>query len=147
LSLCKLNLLRNEKKEGKSVGFPNYFKKIGVILIISLIVIIFILKGLHYNFNSALKGNIKTIGITLINIGLAFIALAKDKIEDEMFIHLKLKSIYGAFSFGIVFTLIYPFLDIVSNDEIQTISSQQLVTMMLLSHITTCFLLKRSENK
>jgi len=136
-----------KKTEGKGVGFPNYFKKIGMILIAVVIIVILILKGLHYNFNTIPKGNIKIIAMTLINIGLAFIALAKDKIEDEMYVYLKLKSFYSAFFFGIIFTIIYPILDIVTNDDIQQIPAQQLVTMMLFSQITTYFLLKRSENK
>jgi hypothetical protein len=138
-----------KKNESKAVGLPNYFKKIGIVLIVLVIVVMFILKGLHYNFDTILipKGNVKIIAMTLINIGLAFIALAKDKIEDEMYIYLKLKSFYSAFFFGIIFTIIYPILDVVTNDDIQQIPAQQLVTMMLFSQITTYFLLKRSENK
>jgi uncharacterized membrane protein YfcA len=136
-----------KKTEGKAVGVPNYFKKIGIVLIVLVIVVMFILKGIHYNFDATQKENIKIIYMTLINIGLAFIALAKEKIEDEMFVFLKLKSFYGAFFFGIVFTIIYPILDVITNDDIQQIPAQQLVTMMLFSHISTYFLLKRSENK
>jgi len=136
-----------KKTEGKAVGLPNYFKKIGIILIVLVIVVVFILKGIHYNFDATQKENIKIINMTLINIGLAFIALAKEKIEDEMFVFLKLKSFYGAFFFGIFFTIIYPILDVITNDDIQQIPAQQLVTMMLFSHISTYFLLKRSENK
>jgi hypothetical protein len=145
LSLCKLNLLKMKKSEDKAVGLPNYFKKIGVALIILVIVVMFILKGLNYDFDSIPKGNIKTIAMNLFILGLAFIALAKDKIEDEMHVFLKLKSFYSAFVFGIIFTIIFPIFDIVINDEIQQIPVQQLVIMMLFSQITTYFLLKRSE--
>jgi len=134
-----------KKSEGKAVGLPNYFKKIGIALIILVIVVMFILKGLHYNFDTIPKGNIKTIAMTIINLGLAFIALAKDKIEDEMYVFLKLKSFHSALIFGIIFTIIFPILDIVSNDNIHQIPAQQLVTMMLFSQISTYFLLKRSE--
>ncbi len=145
MSLCKLNLLKMKKSEDKAVGLPNYFKKIGVALIILVIVVMFILKGLNYDFDSIPKGNIKTIAMNLFILGLAFIALAKDKIEDEMHVFLKLKSFYSAFVFGIIFTIIFPIFDIVINDEIQQIPVQQLVIMMLFSQITTYFLLKRSE--
>lgn len=134
-----------KKTKNKGVGFPNYFKKIGGVLIVLVIIVILIIIGLHYNFNTTQKGHIKILALTLINLGLAFIALAKDKIEDEMFVHLKLKSIYGAFFSGIVFTIIYPLLDVVTNDDIQIISAQQLVTTMLFFHITMYYLLKRSE--
>ena len=136
-----------KKNEDKAVGLPNYFKKIGGILIILVIVVMFILKGLHYNFDTIPKGNIKTIAMNLFILGLAFIALAKDKIEDEMHVFLKLKSFYSAFIFGIIFTIIFPIFDIVINDDIQQIPAQQLVIMMLFSQISTYFLLKRSENK
>ena len=136
-----------KKSEGKAVGLPNYFKKIGIALIILVIVVMFILKGLHYNFDTIPKGNIKTIAMNLFILGLAFIALAKDKIEDEMHVFLKLKSFYSAFIFGIIFTIIFPIFDIVINDDIQQIPAQQLVIMMLFSQISTYFLLKRSENK
>ena len=145
MSLCKLNLLKMKKSEDKAVGLPNYFKKIGVALIILVIVVMFILKGLNYDFDSIPKGNIKTIAMNLFILGLAFIALAKDKIEDEMHVFLKLKSFHSAFVFGIIFTIIFPIFDIVINDDIQQIPVQQLVIMMLFSQISTYFLLKRSE--
>ena len=134
-----------KKTEGKAVGLPNYFKKIGIVLIILVIVVMFILKGLNYDFDSIPKGNIKTIAMNLFILGLAFIALAKDKIEDEMHVFLKLKSFHSAFVFGIIFTIIFPIFDIVINDDIQQIPVQQLVIMMLFSQISTYFLLKRSE--
>jgi len=134
-----------KKSEDKAVGLPNYFKKIGVALIILVIVAMFILKGLHYDFDTIPKGNIKTIAMNLFILGLAFIALAKDKIEDEMHVFLKLKSFYSAFIFGIIFTIIFPIFDIVINDDVQQIPGQQLVIMMLFSQISTYFLLKRSE--
>ena len=134
-----------KKSEDKAVGLPNYFKKIGVALIILVIVAMFILKGLNYDFDSIPKGNIKTIAMNLFILGLAFIALAKDKIEDEMHVFLKLKSFYSAFIFGIIFTIIFPIFDIVINDDVQQIPVQQLVIMMLFSQISTYFLLKRSE--
>jgi hypothetical protein len=136
-----------KKTKSKGVGIPNYFKKIGVALIILVIVVMFILKGLHYDFDTIPKGNIKTIAMNLFILGLAFIALAKDKIEDEMHVFLKLKSFHSAFIFGIIFTIIFPIFDIVINDDIQQIPAQQLVIMMLFSQISTYFLLKRSENK
>jgi hypothetical protein len=49
--------------------------------------------------------------------------------------------------FGIVYTLISPLIDIAFNDAVQLISAQQLVTLMLFSHIGTYFFLKRNENK
>jgi CDP-diglyceride synthetase len=136
-----------KKTEGKGVGFPNYFKKIGVILFVLVIIVMLIIKGIHYNFNTTQKGNIKIVGMSLLNIGLCCIAFAKEKIDDEMMVHLKLKSIYGALIFGIVYTLISPLIDIAFNDAVQLISAQQLVTLMLFSHIGTYFFLKRNENK
>ncbi len=136
-----------KKIERNGVGFPNYYKKIGIVLFVLVIIVMLIIKGLHYNFNPTQKGNIKIIGMSLLNIGLCFIAFAKEKIDDEMMVHLKLKSIYGALIFGIVYTLISPLIDIAFNDAIREITAQQLVTLMLFSHIGSYFFLKRSENK
>jgi hypothetical protein len=54
-----------KKTDGNAVGLPNYFKRIGIVLIVLVIVVMFILKGLHYNFDTIPKGNIKTIAMNL----------------------------------------------------------------------------------
>ncbi len=136
-----------ENKKDKKSGLPTYFKKIGVVLILVIFILGLGLKLLNYQYDDATKGIRKTIALDLIILGLLFIALAKDKVEDEMTVHLKLKSMASGFIFAVVFTIIYPFINLAFNDPIKEISSGQLIMTILIVQITTYYGLKKAEAK
>lgn len=135
-------------EKAKKTGFPNYFKKIGISLIISVFILGIGIKLSKFDFNQETKGILKTSSLNLIIIGLSFISFAKDKIEDEMTIYLKLKSVGSAFIFGIIFVIVYPYVNLLFNvTGVNEMSTQQLIMTVLLIQITTFYGMKKAELK
>ena len=79
---------------------PNYFKKVGLSLIIISIMSAVIIKLFHLDdlFNKKILG---TIFLDLLIIFCCLIIFSRDKIEDEMTILIRLKQFAGTFA-GIV---------------------------------------------
>lgn len=143
----KLKLYKMESKKDKKTGLPNYFKKVGIGLILAIFLVGIVMKLIGYDYDEATRTIRRTISLDLIILGLLFIALAKDKVEDEMTVHLKLKSMASAFLFAIILTIIYPIIDLAFNDPIEEISSSQLIMTILIVQITSYYGFKRSEAK
>jgi hypothetical protein len=96
---------RNNLKKLNKYQLPNYFKKIGVGLFILALISLFI-NALSIN-NFEIRAIIK-YGML---IGLLFISISKEKIEDELVTKLRMQSYTFAFIFGVIFTLLLPFID------------------------------------
>jgi hypothetical protein len=84
---------------------PNYFKKIGLSLIIITIISVVIIKVFHFDdlVNKKILG---TIVIDLLTIFCCMIIFSRDKIEDEMTILIRLKEFAGTFIFSVSFFIL-----------------------------------------
>lgn len=141
-------LYKMENKSKKTVGIPNYFKKIGIILLLLVLAIGIVLKLSGIEFDESTKDIRKILSLDIIILGLTFIAFANDKIEDEMTTHLRLKSMSGTFLFGIILTIINPIGNLVFNEPIaQELNYHQLIMTMLLIQISSYYGLKKAEAK
>lgn len=143
-----IQLYKMTSKKNKTGGLPNYFKKIGCGLILLTFAVAMVIKlsgFLHLEDGS--KEIARTIFLDLIILGLLLVTLSKDKVEDEMTLALKLKSMAGAFISGVVFTLFYPFSGLIFNEPLEQVSSTQLIMTILTFQIMTYYGLKRSEAK
>lgn len=123
--------------------FPSYFKFIGL-AIIALSFAGALLAKPYITVDQ--KPLAKTITINVIIIGLFFIAWTRNKVEDEMSVHLRFQAMALAFLFGIMFCLFHPVVSSFLNDTDLDISGQQLVMTMLLFFIFT-YTIKRRSNK
>ena len=121
---------------------PNYYKKIGVVMIVVIIVTAISIKLSNIEIVQSQRDLYKLISKTIFTLGLFFIAMAKDKIEDELTSNLRLKAMASTFSFAVVVVLIYPFIDLVFNDPIEGLSGLQVVDMMLVFYMVMYYLLK-----
>ena len=68
-------------------------------------------------------------------LGLLFVALAKEKIEDEMIAQMRLKAMSQTFITAVLYVIVRPFMDLVLRDPIQDITGQFLVIFMLLGYL------------
>jgi cytochrome bd-type quinol oxidase subunit 2 len=142
-----IKLYKMTSNKDKTGGLPNYFKKIGGGFILLAIVAPIVINLSEFHFADSSKEIARTIVFDLFILGLLLVTLSKDKVEDEMTLALKLKSMAGAFVFGAVFTLVYPFLGLIFNEPLKLISSTQLIMTILFVHIITYYGLKRFEAK
>ncbi|MEO6611034.1 MAG: hypothetical protein ABIT05_00025 [Chitinophagaceae bacterium] len=130
-----------KKKPGPFL--PNYYKKIGIAIMILPLIIILWFKLFDSAFLHSHKEAIWTILPSIFILGLSFIAFAKDKVEDEMTLHLRLKAMGMTFGFGVFSVITQPIWDWVWGDPVKVLSSQHLIVIMLVFYIVFFFFLKR----
>jgi hypothetical protein len=114
---------------------PNYFKKVGLSLIIITIISIVITKVFHVDdlVNKKILG---TIFLNLLIFFCCMIIFSRDKIEDEMTILIRLKQFAGTFA-GIVTMVIFRnIMDIATGENPKNYSATELILFMCFIHLT-----------
>ena len=115
----------------KQRGIPNYFKKIGIAVVLLALLPVVLVKTRSVEMDQHMKDLFKVITTNALILGLLLIALAKDKIEDEMIGALKLRTMAFAFVFGVLIVIITPIVALISNDPISEMSGHRVVLSML----------------
>ena len=119
---------------------PNIFKKIGLAVIISTIAGAAILKNLEPM--QAHKALLKLIVMNSLIVGLLLIVMAKEKVEDEMTLQLRLKVISYTFIWVVVFVLVRTTVDFY-DDSMRPISGQEAVFGLLIGYLCFSFIQKK----
>lgn len=89
------------------------------------------------------KELLRILSMDAMILGLALIALSKDKVEDEITLVVRRSSIAGSFAFAVAYVIIMPFIDLANNDPIAEIKGQQLVLLMLSLYLTQYYIERR----
>jgi hypothetical protein len=74
------------------------------------------------------------------------VALAKEKVEDEMIAQMRLKAMSQTFIWAVLYVIIRPFMDLVFRDPVQDLMGQELVLAMLLGYLLN-FHIQKFSNK
>ncbi|MDI9364908.1 MAG: hypothetical protein QM541_08150 [Flavobacterium sp.] len=129
----KLYSTARRKKENIINLFPNYFKKIGIALMLLGLIPAGFISQTDFAFVKLIpKDVMKLITIDLCLVGLLLMAWAKDKIEDEMTMYMRLKAIEWTFMYAVIYVIIAPLLDrILNTSSITDINSKGLIVMMV----------------
>jgi hypothetical protein len=122
---------------------PTYFKKIGMAVTALSLITAVLFKTRNPEVAAHTKGLFRVFTLNALIIGLLLIALAKDKIEDEMIVAIRIRSMAGAFLFAVIYVIIWPLVDLVSNDPVADMSGQQIVLTMLFVYLFTYYMQKR----
>lgn len=136
-----------ETKRGKNEIrlFPNHFKKVGALLILLAFIAAPIPRLFHLNLTQAKQDVFKLMAFNCIILGLFLIAWAKDKIEDEMTLLIRLKAVSWAFGLAVMLVIINPLMDLVFNDPIIVMKGQELIIQMLLVYLVMYHLFKKGR--
>jgi hypothetical protein len=95
---------------------PHYFKNIGIGIIALSILLAIILKTIGIDFLPILQA--KTILLDLMILGLLLSAWAVDKVEDELIVLVRLKSMEWAFHWVVLYVIVMPLVDLLFGDPI-----------------------------
>jgi hypothetical protein len=114
---------------------PNYFKKVGLSLIIITIISIVITKVFHLDdmFNKKILG---TIFLDLLIIFCCLIIFSRDKIEDEMTILIRLKHFAGTFAGMVTMVILRNIMDIATVENPKNYSATEIILFMCYLHVT-----------
>ena len=124
--------------------FPNYFKKIGLGIILLAVAVPVGAKLLSYEFVGEEKDFYKVITFNVLILGLFFIAWARDKFEDEMTMQIRMKAIGFTIMTTVFYMILRPIIDLLLQDPVTEMSAQELMIFILLMYIIFYKLQKRS---
>jgi hypothetical protein len=113
---------------------PNYFRIIGIVIIGLAVVVRIFFPSFHFQNDSS-----RIINTSILILGLLFVAISKDKVEDEMVELLRLKTMAYAFSFGVIYVVISPILYLISGLPVKDFEAQHLIFIVLTNYIIIYF--------
>lgn len=120
---------------------PRYFKKIAVV-VIALSAIIIIINGVfRAGVTDAQKNLLSIFSYDFFITGLLLIAISKDKIEDELTMHLRLKSMAFCFILIVTSVIITPLIQIFFKERVND-SAREIAFQMLITHLLVYYLQK-----
>lgn len=127
--------MESKTNKNKGTRIHKRFKKMGIALIVVALLIGLTIKLLHIEMMPTQKAFFKAFTMNGFILGLLFVALAKEKIEDEMIAQMRLKAMSQTFITAVLYVIIRPFMDLVLRDPIQDVTGQFVVIFMLLGYL------------
>ncbi|WP_046759190.1 hypothetical protein [Kordia jejudonensis] len=143
-TFCEAENRRFEKF--KNFGLPHTFKKIGVILVVVSILFLFARKLFDIEIAETLKFILKRV----VLVGLLMIAIAKEKVEDEMIKTIRGQAFSMAFVAGVVYTLVQPLINYIvaifvekDKDPLTDVGDFQVLWFLLTMYLLFFYMIKR----
>lgn len=136
---------KKASKKIKNIQLPNFWKKIGYGIVLTVILFIILRKVVDMPFLT------KIIYQNILIVGLLIVSLSKDKIEDELIVKVRGVSYRMAFIFAVFYGLLQPVInyvvDVLLNlpDKDSSFSYIQLLVFMLLIQVGFFELFKRNR--
>jgi hypothetical protein len=134
--------MQNEKfnKQPKLLGV--HFKKVGIGVMVLSLVPRLIIKMMPMVIIESQIDLFKSLSYSGFLLGLLFIALSRDKVEDELTIHIRITSMQEMFIFAVIYVVIKPLIVLMFQSPFIDVTGQQLVTLMLVGYLISYYLKK-----
>ena len=141
------NFYTMEKRKNKVAAglLPNYFRKIGITVMVLAFVPLVIVKIVNVTLSPVSKEVFRLLSMNAFILGLLFIAWARDKFEDELTIAIRQKAMAWAFIWSVLYVIIRPFTDMFVKGPIGEVKGQELVLSMLLVYLLFYFVQKKAR--
>lgn len=137
---------KSQRKQASEVGLlPNKYKKVGIAVMLLAFVPAIVIKVINFPLSPSNKEVVRLFTMNAFILGLLFIAWAKDKVEDELTVQIRLKAMSWAFLWAVLFVVIKPFVDILFRDPVADQKSQELVLSMLLVYLLMYYFQKKGR--
>jgi hypothetical protein len=131
------------KNTGLDKLLPNYYKWMGVIIIVVTLVFLLLFKLINPFMSAHDKLVLANVGPRVLMLGVVFIIFSKDKYENEFTGALRLKAMAFTFMLVIIVIIIQPLTDLVWKDTAMDASSMHLVLRMLVVYLLIFTLMKK----
>jgi hypothetical protein len=99
---------------------------------------------MNVGLNPEQKDLFRILTLNAFILGLLFIVWARDKMEDEMTLSLKLKSMYWSTIWGAIYCILNPLVDLAFGEKMD-LSAQELIISMMVLYLITYYLEKRGR--
>jgi hypothetical protein len=137
--------MESKTNNNKGTRIHKHFKKMGIGIILIALITGLSIKLLRIEMMPTQKAFFKVFTMNGFILGLLFVALAKEKIEDEMIAQMRLKSMAQTFITAVIYVIVKPFMDLVFRDPIEDVTGQFVVLFMLLSYLLNYYIQKFSN--
>lgn len=132
-------------KRNEAGLMPHSFKRVGIaVMVLSIVPMIFI-KATGMDLGPAQRAISREITADVFVLGLLFFAWSKDKVEDEMTVALRLRSMSFAFFWGVLLVVLEPLVNVLFRDTAAGTSARGLVVSMLFFYLILYYLQKRGR--
>ncbi len=121
---------------------PNYWKKIGLIIVILLLILVLSQPFLLPGFDPKDHKVADVIFSSVFMTGLFCVAFSKDKTEDEMTIKLRWQALSFAVILTIVSVIICPVLDILFGGAVDKTDGVKLINQLLIFYLISYYIRK-----
>lgn len=126
--------------------FPNYFKKIGLAIIILAVISAVVIKYFLAEPNLETKALLKNMHFSFLNIGLFIISMSKDKLEDERSMLMRMQAMLFTIGFAVLCLLISPIMDLAFGELVSEMGGNQLMLLILLEYIIFYRIQKKTQS-
>jgi len=113
------------------VQLPGYFKMIGIAVMILAFVVAISFKTMNVAVGIEQKELLRELTMNAFILGLLFLASSRDKVEDELTLLIRLKSMSWTFVWAVFYVIVSPIIDLIFHDAIDPLSGQRVVGSML----------------
>jgi hypothetical protein len=134
--------MESKRRKKELTLLPVYFKKVGIVVIILAFVPAILVKSMNVELIQTQKDLFRVFTLNAIILGLLLVTWAKDKVEDEMTVFIRLKAMAWTFTWAVLYVIISPFVDLLFKDPIGVLTGQQVVMSMLLAYLIMYYLQK-----
>lgn len=134
--------MESKRSKKEAALLPQYFKKIGLVVMILAFVPAVVVKSMNVDMVQSQKDLFRIFTLNAFILGLLFVAWSKDKVEDEMTVGIRLKSMAWTFSWAVLYVIVKPIVDLLFKEPIQDLTGQQVVMSMLFMYLIMYYLQK-----
>ena len=134
--------MESKRSKKEPVLLPVYFKKIGLLVMILAFIPAIIVKTMNVELVQTQKELFRVLTLNAFILGLLFVAWSRDKVEDEMTVAIRLKSMAWTFTWAVLYVIIKPIMDLLFNDPIGNLTGQEVVMSMLFVYLILYYLQK-----
>ncbi len=117
------------------VLLPGYFKMIGIAVMILAFAVAISFKSMNVEMGIEQKELLRELTMNGFILGLLFLVTSRDKVEDELTLLIRLKSMSWTFVWAVFLVIVTPIIDLLFDDAIEPLSGQQVVGSMLCGYL------------
>jgi hypothetical protein len=127
--------MENIKYTKEPVLLPGYFKMIGIVMMIVAFAVAISFKSMNVAMGIEQKELLRELTMNAFILGLLFLVTSRDKVEDELTLLIRLKSMSWTFVWAVFLVIVTPIIDLLFDDAIEPLSGQQVVGSMLFGYL------------
>ncbi len=131
----KLVNMENVNYTKEPVLLPGYFKMIGIGIMILAFAVAISFKSMNVALGIEQKELLRELTMNAFILGLLFLVTSRDKVEDELTLLIRLKSMSWTFVWAVFLVIVTPIIDLLFDDAIEPLSGQQVVGSMLCGYL------------